>query len=156
MEMKLCKKCNENKDLNEFYVKNKSTGCRFTECKECRSNYHKSYYRNNLENFKEYYKKLDITDKRKAQIRNNHLNHKYGISLDDYENMFRLQGGLCKICQIPQSELKQNFAVDHCHKTGKIRGLLCKPCNQALGNFKDSVNLLESAINYLKITNNEI
>jgi hypothetical protein len=55
----------------------------------------------------------------------------------------------CAICQRHQSEFKISLAVDHCHETGTVRGLLCYPCNTLLGYAKDSTKILSSAINYL-------
>jgi hypothetical protein len=81
---------------------------------------------------------------------------KYGISGTDFVAMKEKQNGLCAICNKPETQKKRNsqetmdLAIDHCHKTHKIRGLLCSACNQGLGRFKDDVGLLESAIEYLK------
>jgi hypothetical protein len=60
-----------------------------------------------------------------------HIQKAYGISVADYEEMRQKQGGRCKICKRPPKKFK--LAVDHCHKTGKVRGLLCASCNRALG-----------------------
>lgn len=62
--------------------------------------------------------------------------------------MLEKQKGVCAICFLPPLEIR--LAVDHCHKTGKIRGLLCTACNNALGCMLDSVYLLGSAIAYLQ------
>lgn len=78
------------------------------------------------------------------------LYRKYNMTIDDYNQMFDNQEGKCKICGTHKLELKRRLSVDHCHKTGKIRGLLCSNCNHGLGSFKDSVSFLENAINYLK------
>ena len=79
------------------------------------------------------------------------LKKNYGITPDDYNQMFSEQEGCCAICGIHQTETKHKLHVDHCHETGAIRGLLCKNCNFALGNFKDSVVNLSSAIKYLEL-----
>lgn len=73
-----------------------------------------------------------------------------GITIDDYNNMFDEQEGKCAICKIHQKYLKNTLNVDHCHTTGKVRGLLCSKCNHGLGHFKDSVFILENAILYIK------
>ena len=64
--------------------------------------------------------------------------------------MFLEQDGCCKLCNKHQSLFKRRLAVDHCHSTGRIRGLLCGNCNKGLGNFQDSKILLHKAIEYLK------
>jgi len=73
----------------------------------------------------------------------------YGITLDEYDEMFDKQSGLCLICKEPCNS-GYRLAVDHNHATGKVRGLLCGKCNRGLGNFGDSILLLEQAIKYLK------
>jgi hypothetical protein len=72
---------------------------------------------------------------------------RYGITSDDYAKMFVKQNGVCAICG-KKPDLKLH--VDHCHKTKKVRGLLCGNCNRGLGLFKDEVESLEKAIQYLK------
>lgn len=81
------------------------------------------------------------------------LKRKYGIDLKEYKRLKEKQEGLCKLCgKVETSTHKEKvreLAVDHCHKTLKIRGLLCYKCNVGLGFFNDDINLLEKAINYL-------
>lgn len=57
--------------------------------------------------------------------------------------------GFCSICGIEENSLPKNLAMDHCHSTGKFRGWLCDSCNQGLGHFKDSIKIIEKALNYL-------
>ena len=88
-------------------------------------------------------------------MRGRNLKHKYGISLEEYKEMLTNQGGKCAICEVTENNTTGdrkdwNFAVDHDHKTGKVRGLLCNNCNRALGLFKDSANLLGEAKKYLE------
>lgn len=73
----------------------------------------------------------------------------YGITQNDFENLFENQNGKCAICKIDHSELPKRLHVDHCHATGKVRWLLCSICNQALGMFKDDTSLLDRAKEYL-------
>ena len=75
---------------------------------------------------------------------------KYGLTVDDYNKMYKEQNGKCAICKTDcLSERFGKFDVDHDHETGKIRGLLCNKCNTGLGLFKDNVEHLKSAIEYL-------
>jgi len=78
------------------------------------------------------------------------MKRKYGITLSKYYDMFVQQKGKCTICSTHQDDLGRLLAVDHDHKTGKIRELLCGPCNHGLGNFRDSPALLQRAIKYLE------
>jgi len=117
-----------------------------------RKNYMKEWHKNNPEYNKDYRKQYhsENGDKIKKQHKDSHLKRKYGIDSEAYNQMFNEQEGKCKICGTHQSELSKSLAVDHCHTTGKVRGLLCMHCNQALGKFKDNIKSLENAIIYLK------
>lgn len=85
--------------------------------------------------------------------RKNNLKQWYGLSLEQYNDMFLKQNGLCAICKIHQNNLHRTFNIDHNHQTGKVRGLLCSTCNSGMGSLKDNITLLEAAIQYLKDTN---
>lgn len=101
-----------------------------------------TYLKNIPKNRESYYKKL------------------YRMSLKDYEDLLNKQNHTCAICRqketilLKKEKVPRRLAVDHCHKTSKVRGLLCKNCNVALGQFKDSETILLNAINYLKNANN--
>ena len=77
------------------------------------------------------------------------LERVYGITQEDYDVMLRAQGGVCKICGQKESVDRFPLAVDHDHKTGKVRGLLCGSCNTGLGKFNDDPDLLLKAMKYL-------
>ena len=83
-----------------------------------------------------------------------YLQRTYGIDIDEYDKMFAEQEGLCKLCGGEGFLLKgchsMKLVVDHCHKGGHVRGLLCHNCNRALGLFKDNTEVLKKAIEYLK------
>jgi hypothetical protein len=92
----------------------------------------------------------DLTDTRaKARNRSGMLQRLYGMTMGDYDRMLRSQEGKCKICGTEPAKSKP-LAVDHCHKTGKVRGLLCNHCNCMLGFARDSTKSLKNAIKYLK------
>ena len=86
---------------------------------------------------------------------NQRLKKHFKITTDDYFEMHKKQNGVCAICEENEKAISHRsghimrLAVDHCHTTGKIRGLLCSACNKSLGGFKDSAELLNKAINYL-------
>lgn len=75
----------------------------------------------------------------------------YGITPDQFEVMLKEQGGTCAICHTDKPTLngKGSFRIDHCHTTGKVRGLLCNKCNAGLGMFSDKIEMLNRAIAYL-------
>jgi hypothetical protein len=78
----------------------------------------------------------------------------YGIDLAKYQEMLLAQNGVCAICFKPETSVVNGkikpLAVDHCHNSEKIRGLLCARCNQAIGLLNEDVNILSSAIGYLR------
>ncbi len=75
----------------------------------------------------------------------------YGLSYEQYEKMLWDQNGLCAICGRRQSKAQsERLHVDHDHKTGAVRALLCMPCNMGLGHFEDDIDRMERAIQYLK------
>lgn len=96
--------------------------------------YRKDYYNNNKESFKK-------------TVKNCHLKRQFGISWEDYERMFEEQEGKCVLCG--ETEENRMLSVDHCHTTGRVRGLLCGKCNRGLGLFRDNKELLIKASEYV-------
>lgn len=140
--LKLCITCCEKKDTRNFSI-TKAKGKLYLQssCKTCR-NKKKSLSRKS-EPIKEAYRK-----------RKQKLKADYNISVEEYNKLLMSQNGGCKICN-KNNNGKKHFAVDHCHLTGVIRGLLCTNCNITLGLMKDNSQLLQNAINYLKETSTD-
>lgn len=90
--------------------------------------------------------------KRALTYRKNQIKRRYGITYNEYLEMILKQGNKCKICefQFTNDKMGGKPFIDHCHNTGKVRGILCHSCNIAIGNLKDSVELMEKAIQYIK------
>lgn len=88
--------------------------------------------------------------KNTANRRNYMLKTNYGITSEQWNMMFSAQGKCCAICKSDHSN-KQQWHTDHCHVSGRVRGILCHMCNTMLGAAKDRIEVLRSAINYLKI-----
>lgn len=131
--MKTCARCKIAKALDEFHKAGKYLQ---SYCKECQKARNREYNSRN-------------SDWRWNIL----LKSKYGITADDYNAMLERQGGVCAICKQPQMALRNGtpcrLSVDHDHVTGAVRGLLCDPCNRALGYFHDSVEAMSRAIDYL-------
>lgn len=130
----------------------------FKTCKSCKKILNIAYFskggkykgkQKHKAHCKECYKKIYKT---KERNRNSHLSYKYGLSLKEYENMLKKQGGGCAICGIKPN--KKPLSVDHCHKTGKVRGLLCQKHNIAIGLFDEDLLLFDRAKQYLKLAIN--
>lgn len=130
------------------------------ECVSCKNTYPLSkFYKNKLGKFKTtskckvcYYVYDYKVDK------NSKLKKAYGISLQDYNELLTKQNGKCSICGVDNNGYYRKklraFAVDHCHTTNKIRGLLCSDCNTGIGLLKDNIDLLNNAIKYLNKSRN--
>ena len=142
--MKKCTKCLEIKELNKFAKDKNSVSGKYSSCRECEYNYRA------LRKSKDKQKQLNWYAENKEHAKNKNLIRRYGITLEDYNKIFAKQNGKCKICDIHQSEFKIALSVDHCHKTGNIRGLLCRDCNTSLGKFKDDPDVLRTAADYLE------
>jgi len=111
-----CSVCKESFTLDNFYTNS-------AKCKPCHKAGSKLWIQNNPEKHKEY---VDPIKHKEYQVKK-----KYNITLEIKQRIFEEQGGLCKICKRPSSEFKMGLAIDHCHQTGRVRGLLCGTCNTA-------------------------
>lgn len=85
----------------------------------------------------------------KACYRAESVLRNYGLTVDQYEQMLIDHENCCAICSAPFGINPRNVHVDHCHTTGKVRGLLCPDCNRGIGLFRDSIEILTRAVNYL-------
>lgn len=143
--MKTCTKCGVEKDLEEFYAHRKTKDGRNSYCKGC----DREIRNVNRKNLKDREPEGVYRKKRNTQLRS-----LYGLSLEDYESLEEAQGGVCMVCGETEKETYRGklkpLAVDHCHETGAVRGLLCSRCNVILGKAKDSPDLLRKAADYLR------
>lgn len=152
MTEKRCSCCEEAKPLTEFAArKGVADGLAYI-CRQCqRAVSRKSYSKNKAARaayFKNY--RLKNLDAELARNRASKLQLNYGISVEEYNALFASQDGKCAICGTDQpGGRRYRLAVDHCHDTGKVRGLLCNNCNLGLGKFNDDPDLLRKALAYL-------
>ncbi len=107
-------------------------------------------YHRNIEQYKQRRKQRYHEAGNKDVFRAQSLKQKYGITLADYNRILLAQGGICKICGSNDPGRDPMFQVDHDHKTGKVRGLLCSKCNTGLAKFRDSAEHLRRAAAYLE------
>jgi hypothetical protein len=165
---KACKTCGIVKNPEEFYIINRTKDrkhlgpARHAHCIPCRSKkvseakkkmgdeWHK------IENERKRKWAEKNSERNKFNLRNAWLKRQYGITENEYIDLFKKQDGLCAICKKPEGRYNKKtnqikkLAVDHCHSTGKVRELLCFACNSSLGKFEDSIEILQNAIAYLK------
>lgn len=147
--MKTCKICKEEKEISEFYVKDKKTNRLETCCKIC--NHIKQRDKRKLNPIKEKEKnKKQYLNSRERRInyareyrkkypektRATNWKSKYNLTPDDFYNKLNNQNNKCAICERDMNDYGKIFCVDHSHETNKVRGLLCDPCNYGLGFYE--------------------
>jgi hypothetical protein len=145
--MKRCSRCKEMKSVDEFFAdKNRYDG-RQQYCMTCQNARHRQWVDENREQVNRYARERYQNDPHRYMEyeRKSH----YGLPHGTYERMLIEQGGKCAICGTDDPSPRRHFAVDHCHTTGTVRGLLCQSCNHGLGRFNDSPSILEKALKYL-------
>ena len=131
--MPICTKCNINKPIMDFHINNAVKSGYHSRCKLCRCTDQKIYKSTRREyyTYREWLKNLK----------------RHGITENEWHILYNKQQGKCAIClEISNKKLH----VDHCHSTGRIRGLLCGACNMGIGQLKDNPNILRQAIKYLE------
>lgn len=140
--MKICKVCNTEKSLNEFYKEASSKDGHSSKCKICKNKATMTWRELNPEKYntaargynKKHYPKLRL--------------NRYGISLEHYNNMIESQNNKCYICDSAPKGTRP-LVIDHNHTTGAVRGLLCYGCNRAL-HVLETPELMIKAVAYLK------
>lgn len=149
-QSKKCSRCEVDKPFTEFHKKKERKDGLTSECKACQSKWQKEFYSDPINK----QKRIDRQSTKEAKIRAREydLKSKYGITSADYEEMLKSQDSKCKTCgtNVPGGRSTKYFHVDHCHDSGKIRGLLCSSCNKALGLLKESISTLENLIKYIE------
>jgi hypothetical protein len=143
---KECRTCGTVKQLTEFSLSRKATATANavyrSDCKVCCSDRAKQWFADNPER--------TAATKRKFNLAKN-----YGLTVAEYDALLRSQGGVCAVCGKGEPNAHGRtgkqfaLAVDHCHGTGKVRGLLCQKCNRAIGLLGDDPVLMRRAISYL-------
>jgi hypothetical protein len=132
---KICTNCGVEKDIIDFYLRggSHSPNSRKSKCKTCDIARVRKRHQDNPE-----------------RTKNNDLKRLYGITLNEYNQMLADQNYKCITCGTTEPGGKHGkFMVDHSHITGKVRGLLCKRCNIALGEVGDNIQTLQKMIEYL-------
>jgi len=157
---RICKVCGK-----EFIIKHPPQECCSIKCsalahKKWMKEYSKIYNQSNKakRSRKKYkqspegkkaIKRYNQSPKGREMQRKWYLKHKYGITLEQKNKIYEKQNGKCLICKIKMLN-KNDIHIDHNHKTGKIRGLLCGNCNRGIGLFKENPKILLNAIKYIK------
>lgn len=141
---KQCNVCHEVKDISEFTWR-KAYNCYYHYCKACSSIKGKARYHLNPEKYKVKVREYNRAHKEIRFLRR--LKEK-GVPLAWYHETLTRQNNCCAICSKPENG--KRLAVDHCHTTNRLRGLLCSNCNTLLGLAHDDIKTLERAIEYLK------
>ena len=137
MSFKRCKDCGEVKPFDEFYNDKRYKDGKYPYCKSCKNARSVVWQKANPE-------------KRAANKRRTHLKRTYGITPEQFDEMYEAQGGKCFICGTDEPGGRHGMLnVDHCHDSGDVRALLCDGCNRGLGHFKEDPDALISAAMYI-------
>lgn len=121
------------------------------ERREKRKLYNQKYQAENREKVRQLRVDYRIRNKELLpQMRREANLKQYGLSIQQFEEMVQAQGGLCKVCRRPPDGRWGTLQVDHCHTTGRVRGLLCVNCNQAIGLLQDNPEYAREAARYLR------
>lgn len=146
--LKTCKMCCVEKPESEFWRhKSHSDGLQ-PNCKSCWSSYlgtKKAKKRRNATNMKN-----GTNRGREDYFKKWALKKKYGMTKDQYDELSSRQNNRCAICTVHRDKCHNGLYVDHDHKTGKVRALLCRHCNAGLGHFKENPALINNARIYLQ------
>jgi hypothetical protein len=140
-----CNRCRKTLDADQFALKRSSATIRRNRCRRCCEPADR-WQRLNAEKARQ--AMLDYRSR--GGSRSHHLRKVRGIDPAEYDRMLAAQSGVCAICASDKPGGRWSyFNVDHCHATGRVRGLLCSPCNRALGFFCDDPIRLARAIEYV-------
>lgn len=147
--MKTCSACHKNLPLSCFHKDKSSKDKHSYKCKPCALAHANQWYAAKKH-------EIDWLDRWGGYLKRYWPDKTREEAIQTYFDLLENQNNVCKICNKPEtfknycSQRVRKLAVDHCHKTGKVRGLLCNKCNKAIGQFSDDINLLKSALNYLE------
>jgi hypothetical protein len=142
--MKKCNKCFEEKMVSEFYRDKATKDGRATICKACKNINTQVWREQNREKYNADARSYNKQNYQKLRIQ------RYKMTVDQYEKMLKDQNNSCALCGRGPSQ-KRPLAIDHCHETGRVRGLLCYSCNRHLAGI-DNKAFLERALRYIKQT----
>lgn len=142
---KRCAACGEHKPLTEFHKTAKGKDGLHSYCKRCNIAKSGAWQKANQQKRLQQQRAWKKANKHKE--REYYTRYRYGIELELYNAMYKAQRGVCAICRNPPH--RSVLCIDHCHETGRVRGLLCNCCNAMLGRLKDDKQALQRAIDYL-------
>ena len=147
--MKKCPDCGLKKPTNAFHRNIRAPGGRHVYCKKCNRVRMRAYRISHRHELSERGKLRRAKNPERTWV--HHIKQKHGSrAIVWYEIAYKEQGGICAICGLPERVKNKKLSLDHCHHSGRLRGLLCNRCNTGLGSFKDSPLLLRKALKYLK------
>lgn len=142
--MKICSRCKVEKPVEQFYKDRRIKDGLDSQCKSCTDKTSVEYCRNNKDKRRGYYKEYNVRNRR--HIKECKLKRKYGITLEEYEDMVKAQDSKCCLCR----KFEEGLHIDHCRESGKVRGLLCGSCNRGIGLLKHNPNILRRAADYVE------
>ena len=149
--MKKCRKCGHFKPITGFFLngyrRKDGTSKHRNECKACNVAAHDKYAKKNRKHLNAYMKSR-YTEEEKVRIRVYGLKRNYGLSEVDFDKLMVAQKGECAVCN--KKDTKRPLQVDHCHSSGKVRGLCCLKCNRGMGLMEDNPEYLRNAADFIE------
>ena len=140
-DSKVCSRCSLELSTTEFHKSSKTRDGRHRWCKKCANAWRREYYardevyrRKVRAKNRHCYFKNKVGHNRRARA--SEIKRTYGITFDDYQRIFQEQGERCGLCQRTEPMGRGDWHIDHCHKSGRIRGVLCHHCNMRLGVYE--------------------
>lgn len=150
---KTCPRCKVKKALSEFHRSQTNYHGITVYCKQCSYEKHAAYINKSPKHKARAAERArEWREKNPERERDNGRKSRYGMAKGAYAEMLAAQEHKCAICRSPDPGGRGSFHVDHCHSTGRIRGLLCHGCNVSIGHFQNDPNILRAAIDYLNRT----
>lgn len=163
---KRCTKCASDKPVSDFAII-KATGKLTSNCRECRKASCRSWYLRNIDSERERSRNrmkvygpkkraankkwaLENPEKARHHSRKKLLGKKYNMTIEEHDALFASQGFACAACGADAPNSKKGWSTDHCHSSGRVRGILCHHCNVGIGHAKDNIETLRNWIAYLE------
>lgn len=155
--VKACTRCGVTKPLLDFYIHRGTRDGRSTHCAACQRARTREWNAANKDRIKA--RNAEYAAANPGQRKRDHRQFwlkMYGLTQETYAAMLEKQGGVCAICFLPERVIDsrtgepRRLSVDHCHSSGRVRGLLCGRCNRSIGQFADDHERLERAAAYLR------
>ena len=151
MELSKCTRCGETKSIALFSKDSRRKQGHGIWCKDCVTSYRKQHYLDNKSKINAQSKAYHESHKEETSARGKRRRFtQYGLTKEDFVSLLETQNYKCAVCEDGLSLEGKSTHIDHNHKTGEVRGILCPSCNLGIGKLKDNPDILDAAAAYLR------